>query len=63
MTNFERIQNMSIEQVAVMLADEIPHGDCYGCNLCENIEVPRRLGDACRDGWLGWLESEVADNE
>lgn len=58
MTNFEKIKSMSIEKMAVLLADEIPHGDCYGCglNCCRKTE---RLNDPCQDAWLEWLESEV----
>ena len=59
MTNYERIKNMSVEEMAVMLADEIPHGDCYGCDKCDYSHSPYRLNDGCQDGWLEWLESEV----
>ena len=58
-TNYDRIRNMNIEEMAVMLADEIPHGDCYGCDKCFRMDGPYRLGDACNDAWLKWLESEV----
>lgn len=59
MTNYDRIRNMSIEEMAIMLADEIPHGDCYGCDLCCNVIIsPHRLRDDCQEGWLKWLESE-----
>lgn len=39
MTNYEKIKQMSIEEIASMFANEIPHGDCYGCNL-ECVTVP-----------------------
>lgn len=63
MTNYERIKTMSIEQMAVMLADEIPHGDCYSCDKCSSIQSPYRLDDCCQDGWLKWLEREAENNE
>lgn len=59
MTNYERIKGMSIEKMAVLLADHVPHGDCYGCDLCNGIKRPYRLADCCQDGWLNWLEREV----
>jgi hypothetical protein len=58
---YDRIRNMSIEEMAVMLADEIPHGDCYGCDKCELRYKPYRLNDSCQDGWLEWLETEVTE--
>ena len=63
MTNYDRIKQMSIEEMAKMLANEIPHGDCYGCYKCYGCHSPYRLNDECQDGWLEWLESEVEDNE
>ena len=57
-TNFERIRAMSIDEMAVMLADEIPHGDCSGCYQCVYLEKPDGLRDKCQGGWLEWLESE-----
>ena len=62
MTNYERIKDMSIEEMAVMIADEIPHGDCYGCGRCHiKFDEPYRLNDGCQDAWLEWLESEVSE--
>ena len=54
MNNYERIKNMSLEEMAVMLAHEIPHGDCYGCDLCDD-------GAACGVAWKRWLEEGVSD--
>ena len=59
MTNYERIKGMSVEEMAVLLADEIPHGDCYGCHGCHDVEPPYRLDNACQEVWLKWLEQEV----
>ena len=63
MTNYNRIKAMNIEEMAVMFADEIPHGDCYGCDKCGDCHSPYRLNNACQDGWLEWLGNEVEDNE
>ena len=63
MTNYDRIKAMSVEEMAVMIADEIPHGDCYGCGRCHiKFDEPYRLSDGCQDAWLSWLESEVDNN-
>ena len=59
MNNYERIKNMSLEEMAVMLAEEIPHGDCYGCELCDYIY-------ACQDctaAWKRWLEEGVSNEQ
>lgn len=63
MTNYNRIKAMNIEEMAIMLTDEIPHGDCYSCHKCNYRCSPYRLNNACQDGWLEWLEREVEDNE
>ena len=63
MTNYERIKGMSVEEMAVLLADEIPHGDCYGCDRSFDVEPPYRLNDACQDAWLIWLEQEAESND
>lgn len=55
MTQFERIKELSIEE----MADEI-QGECCFCLLlneqtCNNTD--------CKDGALQWLKSEVRANE
>lgn len=58
MNNYERIKNMSLEEMADMLACEIPHGDCYNCFICsETYEAE----DPCKEGWKRWLEEGVSD--
>ena len=54
-TNYDRIRNMSVEEMAIMLANEIPHGDCYGCklNCCDD--------SGCVGAFRRWLESEVTE--
>ena len=61
MTNYERIKNMSIEEIARFIANEIPHGDCYGCGRCESVSQPFRMNDCCEEVWLVFLESEVSE--
>lgn len=61
MTNYERIKDMTVEEMAKMIANEIPHGDCYNCDRCEPIEKPLRLDSYCEDAWLSWLESEAEE--
>lgn len=58
MTKYERIKNMSIEEMAIFLAEDIPHGDCYGCGKCLKMKAPYKLGDSCRDAWLKYLEGD-----
>lgn len=61
MTNYERIKQMSIEEMAVMLADEIPHGDCHDCNLECAICERDKFQDCCINAFYKWLESEVEE--
>lgn len=51
MNNFERVKSMSIQEMAHWLANEIPHGDCYGCGLCD-------LGNTCEDSWFKILKNK-----
>ena len=55
MTNFEKIEQMSIEEMAEFIADEFKCPNCdrvrvYNCNVC--VSYIKR-----------WLESEVLDDE
>lgn len=55
-TNADRIRAMSDEELAVFLADEIPHGDCYGCEfLCWKISKGN-FANSCQNAWYGWLK-------
>lgn len=62
MSLYERIKEMSIEEMAVFLADEIPHGDCYGCGMCYSTNTPQRMNDCCQEAYLKMLESEDWDD-
>ena len=55
-TNADRIRAMSDEELAVFLSDEIPHGDCYGCQL-DCIHIDKGIfKDGCQNAWYGWLK-------
>ena len=55
-TNADRIRAMSDEELAVFLADEVPHGDCYGCVL-ECLRVKRDgFDNVCQSAWYNWLK-------
>lgn len=66
MTNYEKIKNMSIEEMVVMF-DEIRHFGCYYCYF--HYERERKGLDRqcpyttdCVEGYRKWLEQEV-DND
>ena len=55
-TNADRIRAMSDEELAQFLADEIPHGDCYGCDLeCATFEEDK-FNNSCQDAFYRWLK-------
>ena len=58
-TNADRIRAMSDEELARFLAGEIPHGDCYGCNLeCATFEGDKFVG-CCHNAFYRWLKQPV----
>ena len=59
MTNYDRIKQMSIEEMAKMLANEIPHGDCCDCNLECATYMEDKFYDSCVNAFYRWLEQEV----
>ena len=62
-TKADRIRAMSDEELAVFLADEISHGDCYGCELdCATYECDKFM-DCCHNAHYRWLKqpTEVDD--
>ena len=61
MTNFERIKAMSVEEMAEFIANSVPHGDCYGCDMCHDVQRPYKMNDCCEEAWLIYLESEVEE--
>lgn len=55
MTNFEKIKQMSIDEMAQSCMDFF---SCpYGCPM------EKRFNDSCIDCTKHWLESEVEENE
>lgn len=54
MTNYERIKNMSVEELAQLLCNcsDCGNGRCYGNDLCTQ-------GDGACNGLVKWLEQEV----
>lgn len=60
MTNFEKIKQMSIDEMARSCMDffSCPYGTPYvGCSM------EKRFNDSCIDCTKHWLESEVNENE
>lgn len=56
MTNYEKIKNMSVEEMAEFILNQQHHVLCndvcsYGLHKCE--------GYSCNEGVKQWLESEV----
>lgn len=57
MTNFEKIKNMSVEE----LANELDKGfSCYGCPIREFCDKNKKK-TKCRTVWKKWLRSEVEE--
>ena len=51
---------MSDYELAVFLADEIPHGDCYGCDLlCATLDGDP-FKDICQNAFYRWLKQPAA---
>lgn len=56
LTNADRIRAMTDEELAVFLADEIPHGDCCGCNLlCATFDEDA-FSNSCQNAFYRWLK-------
>lgn len=59
MKRADKIRAMSDEELAVFLADEVPHGDCYGCDLeCVALH-DGPLKDGCSNAFYEWLKEEA----
>ena len=61
MTKYECIKKMSIEDMAKMFANEIPHGDCDGCNLECCTYIDDKFNDCCTNAFYRWLMQEVEE--
>lgn len=58
-SNADRIRAMSDEELAVMLANEIPHGECYGCVLDCSVCEGDRFNNGCANAFYKWLKQPV----
>lgn len=60
MTNFEKIKNMSVEELAHLM-DRVS-SDCEVCpiyDFCEDIRFNLNCFLDCKTVWKQWLKSEV----
>lgn len=61
MTNGDRIRAMSDEELAVLLAHKIPHGDCCDCTLeCAVFEADK-FDDCCENAFYKWLKQPAEE--
>lgn len=61
MTNADRIRAMTDEELAKLLANEIPHGDCYGCELeCSSADGDK-FTDCCTNAFYKWLKQPAEE--
>ena len=56
MTNFEKIKNMSIEEMAKKIFDKVEEG----CRYCSQRKCSP-MGQDCIGGIVEWLNSEVEE--
>lgn len=54
-TNADRIRSMSDKELAVFLADKVPHGDCYGCRLGCFWTDKGEFESRCQKAWYEWI--------
>lgn len=63
MTNFEKIKNMSVEELADTMANVMV--DCVWCPICDFCALHNRDTtqefDSCSGSWGQWLKSEVEE--
>ena len=68
MTNYERIKNMSIDEMAAMLLDESEnhYTYCNGCQ-CQSFYAPHcssnNLESDCKKSVIKWLNSESEEQK
>ena len=64
MTNADRIRAMSDEELAVFLADEVPHGDCYDCDLeCCTYREGDKFYSSCQNAFYKWLKQPYKEEK
>lgn len=63
MTNFDKIKNTNVEELANTMSVAIT--DCCWCPICEfckmNYNDNSHEFDTCSDTWEKWLKSEVEE--
>lgn len=56
MTNFEKIKNMNIDQLAEKLDESFACDRCPIGEFCDKLNLTYM---SCTDAWINWLKSEV----
>lgn len=54
-TNADRIREMRDKELAVFLADKVPHGDCCDCRLGCFWTDTEEFESCCQKVWYEWL--------
>lgn len=63
MTNFEKIKNMSVEELADTIGNAILDCTfCPICNFCDRFIGGDVLSVNCIKVWIEWLKSEVEND-
>lgn len=62
MTNFEKIKNMNVEELALLM-DSVSSDcqECPICGFCEDIRLKLNHFLHCKTVWKSWLKSEVEE--
>lgn len=61
MTNFDKIKQMSVEEMAELISEGLSRIEI--CPYCKHDGKPEcRIDGACKDAHLKWLESESDQN-
>ena len=58
-TNADRVREMNDVELAVLFADEIPHGDCSDCDLDCSTSSGDKFYDSCKNAFYKWLQKPV----
>ena len=61
-TNADRIRAMTDEELAVLLADEIPH-DCFVCELDCSVGDADKFPVRCHNAFYKWLQQPCEEGE
>ena len=55
-TNADHIRSMTDEELAVFIADKIPHGDCCDCYLECAVFDDSKFNNCCHNAFYKWLK-------